>query len=76
MDHARAEHEAAELEAIIARLIKQFPNVGADHVEASVRTHYETFAASRIRDFVPMLVERATRDDLRSMSNAPPGTPR
>ena len=40
------------------------PAVNAADVERAVRRSYEQFTGSPIRDFVPLLVERMTREGL------------
>jgi hypothetical protein len=57
-DETRAVTEVAE------RLTASFPAVPADVVHATVRTSYERFTESRIRDFVPVLVERTAKSQL------------
>ena len=42
----------------------QFPELPPDEIERTVRVKYESFADSPIRDFVPVLVERAARRQL------------
>ena len=59
--------EAAEEDAIrriIARMVEQFPELPATEVEQAVYGRYDKFDDSSIRDFVPVLVERATRRQL------------
>lgn len=65
--------EAAEedvIRRIVARMVEQFPELPAIEVEQAVYGRYDTFDDSLIRDFVPVLVERATRRQL-----ARPGLP-
>lgn len=57
-DEARAVTEVAE------RLTASFPAVPADVVQDTVRTSYERFTESPIRDFVPVLVERMAKSHL------------
>ena len=60
-------HAASEAEAIsrvVQRLRQQFPEVPPDALEEVVNGHYEAFDGRPLRDFVPVLVERATRADL------------
>ena len=59
--------EATEEDAIrriIARMVEQFPELPASEVEHAVYGRYDTFDDSSIRDYVPVLVERATRRQL------------
>ena len=62
-DRRRAEQKA--LEQIAERVAQQFPDLPRQQIAEAVRGHYAQFDASRIRDFIPVLVERAVRDDLR-----------
>lgn len=39
-------------------------------VEQAVRDGFATFAAARVRDFVPVFVERRARDQVRSQTPA------
>ena len=57
------EHERQALEAVRGRLRDRFPEVDPAVVEAAVRLSYAEMTGP-IRDFVPVLVERAARDRL------------
>jgi hypothetical protein len=60
-------HTSSEAEAmarVVERLRQQFPEVPPDAIDAIVNGHYEAFDGRPVRDFVPVLVERATRADL------------
>lgn len=59
---AQAEHEA--IRRVAQRLARQFPELPAEEVERAVHGKYETFTDSAVRDFVPVLVERASRGRL------------
>ena len=62
-----ARREAAEQDAIrriVARLLEQFPELPATEIERAVYGSHATFDDSAVRDFVPVLVERATRRQL------------
>jgi len=61
----RMGREAETLERIVARLCLQFPELSADHIYRAVYGRYDDFEDSPIRDFVPILVERGARDDLK-----------
>ena len=59
-------HTSSEAEAmarVVERLRQQFPEMPPDAIDAIVNGHYE-FDGRPVRDFVPVLVERATRADL------------
>jgi hypothetical protein len=51
------------------RLIDEFPDVSPAVVDTVVHQQHARFEASRIRDFVPLLVEKRARQDLKHMSN-------
>ena len=56
------EHEA--LIHVIDRLRRRFPDVHADEIRRIVHSIHTDFEHSRIRDFIPILVERLARDKL------------
>ena len=58
-----AEHERQALVEVEARLRRRFPDLDPAVVEAAVRLSYAELTGP-IRDFVPLLVERAARDRL------------
>ena len=57
-------NEAEALARVVQRLREQFPEVPPDALKEIVDGHYEAFDGRPVRDFVPVLVERATRADL------------
>jgi hypothetical protein len=67
VDH-RAAHKAREDQAafdhLVERIKTQFPELDQEVVAATVRGEYGKFETSRIRDFVPILVERSVRAKL------------
>ncbi len=58
------EDETRAVTEVVQRLAASFPHVAPDVVQHTVHTSYEQFAGSRIRDFVPVLVERMARTSL------------
>jgi hypothetical protein len=60
--HAQGEEDA--IRHVAARLTRQFPDLPADEVERAVYGKYSSFDDSPVRDFVPVLVERASRGRL------------
>ncbi|MFC0449466.1 three-helix bundle dimerization domain-containing protein [Rhodococcus jostii] len=56
--------ELLQVEQVIERLITRYPSVASADVELTVRTVHKRLAECRIRDFVPLLVEKAARRDL------------
>ena len=65
---ARQAAEQDAIRRIVARMLEQFPELPATEIERSVYGSYDTFDDSAIRDFVPVLVERATRRHLAEYS--------
>jgi hypothetical protein len=63
-DSGRTRAEQAALRQVVARLSQQFPELSADDINRAVHGQYDRFNDSPIRDFVPVLVERATRQQL------------
>ena len=62
----RSRTEQSAMTDLIERLAGQFPELSRDEIESAVHGRYEQFEDSRIRDFVPVLVERAVREDMRN----------
>ena len=56
--------ELLQVEQVIERLMTRYPSVSPVDIEHAVRTVHKRFADCRIRDFVPLLVEKAARRDL------------
>ena len=56
--------EAEAMSRVVRRLQQQFPELSEAEIEQAVYGHYEQFDGRPIRDFVPILVERAARDQL------------
>jgi len=50
---------------VVQRLTSQFPEVPPETIQQAVRGEYDEYDNSAIRDFVPILVERAVRAELR-----------
>lgn len=60
------QRERAALNHVVGRLTHRFPELRFEEIERAVFRVYAQFETSRIRDFVPILVERITREDLNS----------
>ena len=54
-----AEDEARAFAAVIHHLEQRFPGVPADHISTVLQVEKARFTRARIRDFVPLLAERA-----------------
>jgi hypothetical protein len=55
--------ESHALEEVRVRLMERFPDLDADTINAAVRAAHDELTGP-IRDYVPVLVERAARDVL------------
>jgi hypothetical protein len=64
-----AEEEA--IRQVAERLAQQFPEVPVPDVEQAVYSKYGSFQDSPVRDFVPVLVERASRRRLTELRAQP-----
>ncbi|MDE8647594.1 hypothetical protein PXH69_21705 [Rhodococcus qingshengii] len=58
------EDELLQVERVITRLITRFPTIPATNIEHCVRIVHKRFTDCRIRDFVPLLVEKSARSDI------------
>lgn len=56
--------ELLQIERVIERLTTRYPAASPVDVEHIVRTVHKRLAECRIRDFVPLLVEKAARREL------------
>jgi len=61
--------EEALLAHIERRLVDEFPYLSPMVVDTLIRKEDARFKASRIRDFVPLLVEKRARRELKHRSN-------
>ncbi|RZL77885.1 MAG: hypothetical protein EOP32_23585 [Rhodococcus sp. (in: high G+C Gram-positive bacteria)] len=57
----RGDDEMLQLEQVIARLITRYPSIPPADIENTVRNMHKRFVNGRVRDFVPLLVEKAAR---------------
>jgi hypothetical protein len=63
-----SKREEVAIVQVAQRLHERFPSVPEDQVEATVQVQYHRFDGSRIRDFVPIFVERNAHQDLLALS--------
>ena len=63
------EREVAAIRHVTQRLHERFPHVPATTVEATVALQYHRFDNSRIRDYVPIFVERNAREELMAQAS-------
>ncbi len=62
-------NEEMLLADIERQLIDEFPQIPSEVVDALIREERARFTHSRIRDFVPLFVEKHTREQLKVRSN-------
>jgi hypothetical protein len=60
--------EWALIHDVERRLADKYTTVSLDHVAAVVQRAYARFHSSRVRDFVPLLVERRADEELEELS--------
>lgn len=56
--------EATQIGEVIARVLANYPDCSTSDVAGVVQTLHAGFDGAKIREFVPLLVERAARDVL------------
>src|SRR5664279_5292932 len=66
----RDRKEKIALRQIAERLATKLPGTPAEVITWAIRAKYATFADSRIRDFIPVLVERSVRSELAGLLSA------
>jgi hypothetical protein len=61
--------EETLLAEIQRQLVEEFPSVSPLVVSAFIRAEHARFEGSRIRDFIPLFVEKRTRRGLKGIPN-------
>ena len=61
-------NEQTAIAQLAERLTVLYPNLGPDQVAAVVHQSHERFTDSRIRDYVPLFVERRARRALAELA--------
>lgn len=61
------DEELLHIDQVIDRLGTRFPDVPREGIEQVVRSAHEHFATGKVRDFVPLLVERLAREKLQGL---------
>ncbi|MFC4604801.1 three-helix bundle dimerization domain-containing protein [Rhodococcus kronopolitis] len=56
--------ELLQVEQVVKRLITRFPSVSPVDIEHTVHSIHGRFANGRVRDYVPLLVEKAARREI------------
>lgn len=64
------EDEDREIDVVVERVSTRFPDVPVDDVREQVLAELGRYQAAHVRDFVPVLVENAVMDVLRSGERA------
>jgi hypothetical protein len=59
-----SQEERAQIDAVQRRLAQKYAELPHDHVVAVVQHAYAQFSHSRLRNFVPLLVERRAEEEL------------
>jgi hypothetical protein len=62
------QEERALIGDVERRLAKKYAALPEDHIAAVVRHAYARFQSSRVRGFIPLLVERRADEDLEELS--------
>jgi hypothetical protein len=60
--------ERAWITDVERRLAEKYPALPGDHVAAVVRHAYSHFQSSRVRGFIPLLVQRRADEELEELS--------
>lgn len=60
----RVKTEQLAMDKLAERLATQFPELPTEEITSRIRGQYHGFDGSPVRDFVPVLVERAVRSNL------------
>jgi len=64
--------ERAFIGDVERRLAKKYAALPQDHIAAVVRRAYAQFQSSRVREFIPLLVERCADEELEELSVSRP----
>jgi hypothetical protein len=65
-ERMKPDDERRALQEVVDRLAKRFPDVRQETIADLVSDHHRRFDGRPIRSFVPILIERAVQDQLRS----------
>ncbi len=72
MGHTMQLSEETLLAEIQRRLLDEFPNVATTAVNTLIRKEHARFQTSQIRDFIPLLVEKSARRELKHKPSISP----
>jgi hypothetical protein len=62
------QEERVLIDEVERRLAEKYAALPSDQIAAVVRHAYARFQSSRVRDFIPLLVERRAHDELEELS--------
>jgi hypothetical protein len=62
------QEERALIRDLERRLAEKYADLPVDHVTAVIRHAYSRFESSRVRDFIPLLVQRRADEELEELS--------
>ena len=62
------QEERALISDVERRLAEKYSALPLDHITAVVRHAYSQFESSRVRDFIPLLVQRRADEELEELS--------
>ena len=66
------QEERALIHGVQRRLAKKHASLPVDHIAAVVQHAYAQFQSSRVREFLPLLVERRAEEELEELSSLRP----
>jgi hypothetical protein len=66
--------EAALIDEVRERLVRRYSHVPKDQISAAVTQAHARFTQSRVRDFIPLLVERRAGAELAHSESSRPAT--
>jgi hypothetical protein len=72
MGHTMQVSEETLLADIQRRLLHEFPDVATTAVNTLIRNEHARFETSQVRDFVPLLVEKSARRELKHKPSISP----
>ncbi|TFC12522.1 three-helix bundle dimerization domain-containing protein [Cryobacterium sp. MDB2-10] len=61
-----SEYETRALDGVIDRLAERFPHIPRTNIARAVREEHEGFDGSPVRDYIPVLIEHAAKQRLRT----------
>jgi hypothetical protein len=65
-----SDDEARALDGVIDRLAERFPHIPRTGIARAVREEHNVFDGSPVRDYIPVLVEHAAKQRLRTTAPA------